>query len=139
MLTLLFMLTLARASPANKFWIEPAGPVSGHPNIKNCTSFIDPIFRVLALHYLGDTSYCQIEPAPISIDGVSNSLKETEALEIMARAAVATMRKSKLDSTPPPLEFSQGDAPFCDVCGHLTVRSGTCYRCPNCGNSMGCS
>ncbi|MDQ3654232.1 MAG: vitamin B12-dependent ribonucleotide reductase, partial [Chloroflexota bacterium] len=32
-----------------------------------------------------------------------------------------------------------GDAPFCDVCGHITVRSGSCYRCLNCGNSMGCS
>jgi len=32
-----------------------------------------------------------------------------------------------------------GDAPVCDVCGHLTVRNGTCYRCLNCGNSMGCS
>jgi len=32
-----------------------------------------------------------------------------------------------------------GDAPFCDVCGHITVRSGTCYTCLNCGNSLGCS
>ena len=32
-----------------------------------------------------------------------------------------------------------GDAPACDVCGSITVRNGTCYRCHNCGNSMGCS
>jgi ribonucleoside-diphosphate reductase alpha chain len=32
-----------------------------------------------------------------------------------------------------------GDAPACDVCGSLTVRNGTCYKCFNCGNSMGCS
>ncbi len=32
-----------------------------------------------------------------------------------------------------------GDAPFCDQCGHVTVRNGACYRCLNCGNSMGCS
>jgi len=32
-----------------------------------------------------------------------------------------------------------GDAPFCDSCGHVTVRNGSCYRCMNCGNSMGCS
>ncbi len=31
------------------------------------------------------------------------------------------------------------DAPACDVCGSITVRNGTCYRCFNCGNSMGCS
>jgi ribonucleoside-diphosphate reductase alpha chain len=34
---------------------------------------------------------------------------------------------------------SMGDAPACDVCGTITVRSGTCYKCVNCGNSMGCS
>ncbi|MEM0982554.1 MAG: adenosylcobalamin-dependent ribonucleoside-diphosphate reductase [Planctomycetota bacterium] len=34
---------------------------------------------------------------------------------------------------------SAGDAPPCDVCGTITVRSGTCYKCLNCGNSMGCS
>lgn len=33
----------------------------------------------------------------------------------------------------------QADAPACDVCGSITVRSGTCYKCQNCGNSMGCS
>jgi ribonucleoside-diphosphate reductase alpha chain len=32
-----------------------------------------------------------------------------------------------------------GDAPACDVCGSITVRNGTCYKCNNCGNSMGCS
>ena len=31
------------------------------------------------------------------------------------------------------------DAPACDICGAITVRNGTCYKCYNCGNSMGCS
>jgi ribonucleoside-diphosphate reductase alpha chain len=33
----------------------------------------------------------------------------------------------------------QTDAPACDRCGAITVRNGTCYKCYNCGNSMGCS
>ena len=32
-----------------------------------------------------------------------------------------------------------GDAPFCNICGHITVRNGACYKCLNCGNSIGCS
>lgn len=31
------------------------------------------------------------------------------------------------------------DAPTCDVCGAITVRNGACYKCLNCGHSMGCS
>jgi ribonucleoside-diphosphate reductase alpha chain len=37
------------------------------------------------------------------------------------------------------LKQNQSDAPACNVCGHITVRSGTCYKCLNCGNSLGCS
>ncbi len=33
----------------------------------------------------------------------------------------------------------QSDAPVCDQCGSITVRNGNCYRCHNCGSSMGCS
>ena len=33
----------------------------------------------------------------------------------------------------------QTDAPSCDNCGSITVRSGNCYLCHNCGNSLGCS
>ena len=32
----------------------------------------------------------------------------------------------------------QEDAPACDVCGTITVRNGTCYKCMNCGNAMEC-
>jgi ribonucleoside-diphosphate reductase alpha chain len=37
------------------------------------------------------------------------------------------------------LSQMMGDAPFCDVCGHITIRNGACYKCLNCGNSLGCS
>ncbi|MBK8310109.1 MAG: hypothetical protein IPL04_03605 [Chitinophagaceae bacterium] len=33
----------------------------------------------------------------------------------------------------------QGDAPACTNCGHITIRSGTCYKCLNCGTQGGCS
>jgi len=32
-----------------------------------------------------------------------------------------------------------GEAPFCEVCGHITIRNGTCFKCLNCGHSQGCS
>lgn len=42
------------------------------------------------------------------------------------------------EPTPKP-QLHTGDTPFCSQCGHLTIRSGTCFKCLNCGNSEGCS
>ncbi|MBI2345298.1 MAG: vitamin B12-dependent ribonucleotide reductase [Deltaproteobacteria bacterium] len=50
----------------------------------------------------------------------------------LAAAAVGAMVSEHLAGL-------MGDAPFCDQCGHVTVRSASCYKCVNCGNSMGCS
>jgi ribonucleoside-diphosphate reductase alpha chain len=33
----------------------------------------------------------------------------------------------------------QADAPPCQVCGSIMLRSGSCYRCANCGSTSGCS
>jgi ribonucleoside-diphosphate reductase alpha chain len=33
----------------------------------------------------------------------------------------------------------QQDAPICPSCGHVAVRNGACYKCLNCGESLGCS
>jgi len=33
----------------------------------------------------------------------------------------------------------QEDAPPCPNCGRITVRNGNCYKCYNCGESLGCS
>jgi ribonucleoside-diphosphate reductase alpha chain len=33
----------------------------------------------------------------------------------------------------------QQDAPTCPKCGHVAVRNGACYKCLNCGESLGCS
>jgi ribonucleoside-diphosphate reductase alpha chain len=53
-----------------------------------------------------------------------------------ASAAAGPDREQRFDD-----QFSHfmADAPACDVCGSITVRNGACYRCYNCGNSMGCS
>jgi len=52
------------------------------------------------------------------------------------RSTVATTQTASVNAA---LSDMMGDAPLCDTCGHITVRNGSCYRCLNCGNSMGCS
>jgi ribonucleoside-diphosphate reductase alpha chain len=79
---------------------------------------------------------------------VARSANEAESLESRNLPAPAPFRgghdaahehaaqASPLDAQ---LDAMMGDAPVCDVCGHITVRNGACYKCLNCGNSMGCS
>jgi ribonucleoside-diphosphate reductase alpha chain len=37
------------------------------------------------------------------------------------------------------LAHFQQDAPTCPKCGHVAVRNGACFKCLNCGESLGCS
>jgi ribonucleoside-diphosphate reductase alpha chain len=61
--------------------------------------------------------------------------------EATARSAAMSETLGEPGGSPldAQLDKMMGDAPVCDVCGHITVRNGACYKCLNCGNSMGCS
>ncbi|MBF8280376.1 MAG: ribonucleoside-diphosphate reductase, adenosylcobalamin-dependent [Candidatus Magasanikbacteria bacterium] len=120
---------------------EPSG-FTNHPNVKMCTSVIDYIFRVLAMEYLGRTDIVQVAPTETRADSFQDVLKaapfikEASATMEIKTASVAASGKTAVDAQ---LEEMMGDAPACDTCGHITVRNGSCYKCLNCGNSMGCS
>ncbi len=123
---------------------EPHGPVQGHPNIKFATSIVDYIFRVLGVEYLQRYDFAQVKPqaAPPKIEDPTDHPAPVPSEP--APATVASMPSQKSDGQEPDalsaqLEEMMGDAPVCDGCGHITVRNGACYKCLNCGNSMGCS
>jgi len=59
--------------------------------------------------------------------------------EVSHGSSSTTRAGSEHDPLTAQLEEMMGDAPVCDGCGHITVRNGACYKCLNCGNSMGCS
>jgi ribonucleoside-diphosphate reductase alpha chain len=131
---------------------EPQGTVLGHPNIKFATSMIDYIFRVLGVEYLKRYDFAQVPPQELQ-EEISNptDVSAGKQAEQAARSMVLpppeqpdTQRglfeqlgvPSSLDEQ---LGEMMGDAPMCDQCGHITVRNGACYKCLNCGSSMGCS
>jgi ribonucleoside-diphosphate reductase alpha chain len=69
----------------------------------------------------GDSGSCKHAAAPAgSVTSSTGAKVMTNALDAQAASAM-------------------GDAPPCSVCGAITVRNGTCYRCFNCGASQGCS
>ena len=55
------------------------------------------------------------------------------------RAAQTAKPDSGMDAVSTAAKSMQSDAPACNVCGHIMMRSGTCYKCLNCGNQGGCS
>ena len=114
---------------------EPQGPVN-HPNIKFSTSIVDYIFRAARHGVPRRTDFVQVKP-------MDADQAEEKAVEALAAAASTSERPAVGAAQGTALEQQMrklmGDAPFCDVCGHITVRNGTCYKCLNCGNTMGCS
>jgi len=147
---------------------EPHGVVSGHPNIKFSTSIVDYIFRVLGVEYLQRYDFAQVKPteAPAVIDDPTGRYLESPSsadrgpqtdpeqavvgkqehplAPLGATASNVTVRNELPMAQPhtaldAQLDEMMGDAPVCDSCGHITVRNGACYKCLNCGNSMGCS
>jgi len=143
---------------------EPSGMVD-HPNIKTTTSIIDFMFRSLAYEYLGRNDLVHVldkpevlntgneewdESTPTIGDRVHElsevrvlgtpSNMNTQAPQVRAHR-METIKKvhNEMDSVNSAAKSMQSDAPPCNTCGHITIRSGTCYKCLNCGNSMGCS
>jgi ribonucleoside-diphosphate reductase alpha chain len=133
---------------------EPSGMVD-HPNIKTTTSLVDFVFRSLAYEYLGRTDLVHVLDKPeISNLGEEDEITLLEKPELSsvritapaatngpAHKAVKAQVKAEvgLDAVNAAAKNMQSDAPACNTCGHITIRSGTCYKCLNCGNSMGCS
>ncbi|MEJ0102397.1 MAG: vitamin B12-dependent ribonucleotide reductase [Bacteroidota bacterium] len=143
---------------------DPAGFVE-HPNIKSTTSIVDFIFRALGYEYLGRTDLVHVLDKPEVMnagtddwDEVPTSLEYDKKPELSnvrvigavsagitpqpvksQRTAPAAKTDSGLNAVNAAAKSMQSDAPACNTCGHITVRSGTCYKCLNCGNSMGCS
>ena len=134
---------------------EPSGMVD-HPNIKTTTSIVDFIFRALAYEYLGRTDLVHVldkptvenlgEASDITLVGKPelSSIRVTAPAATPAPAAKANVvaavnEGGSMDNVTAAAKSMQSDAPACSTCGHITIRSGTCYKCLNCGTSMGCS
>jgi len=98
---------------------EPSG-WSGNPKIGYAKSIVDYIFRWLELKFITGEQGELFKALPVTIPATmpSDGRDPVEALGALVQI---------------------GDAPACNICGSLMVRSGTCYRCGTCGSTSGCS
>jgi len=95
---------------------EPSG-WSGNPKIGYAKSIMDYLFRWLEMRFLKEEQGELFQP-----QSPAQSQRETGSV-VKAIGQVVGL----------------GDGPACIFCGSLMVRSGSCYRCLECGSTSGCS
>jgi ribonucleoside-diphosphate reductase alpha chain len=138
---------------------EPAGPVEGHDNIKNCTSILDLIFRTLGLSYLGQTDFVHIKPSletpeagrAAAAKGVSSGpITGSQTTGLTGSGLKAPLQKPVSQPEPSFIQAASSRSQVsqragytgdnCSSCGSMRVRrNGTCVVCEDCGTTSGCS
>jgi ribonucleoside-diphosphate reductase alpha chain len=143
---------------------EPSG-FTKNPDIRNAASITDYVFRWMAVQFIPgfrEANAPNRNQPELAIPGLQEEVKkkinrpvpelaiadDTDVVE----AKTGSHGNGKGHSQPAPAPAArtvknlsesvahfQQDAPTCPNCGHVTVRNGACYKCLNCGESLGCS
>jgi ribonucleoside-diphosphate reductase alpha chain len=106
---------------------EPSG-FTGNPKLPIAKSITDYIFRWLEQKFL--------------LPGAeeSRTLQPIAAGEAAIKPALTPPKEANFSGLKREKTYETAiDAPACINCGSITVRSGSCYLCPNCGTTSGCS
>lgn len=138
---------------------EPSG-FTKNPEIRNASSITDYVFRWMAMQFVPgyrEANAPARNQPELAMPGLLEELKkkinrpvpelpiseDTDVLELAETAPEATAFRApavrRVRSLSDSVAHFQQDAPTCPNCGHVAVRNGACYKCLNCGESLGCS
>ena len=138
---------------------EPAG-ITDDPDLRIATSLVDYIFRRLAVDYLPLEERAELgilstaERMQPTLPGVeetatpSSGIVEAGAVDrgpAMGSDAATPgpqavpAARAGAEQGAPLARAEQRDAPYCYACGNAMQRAGSCYVCPSCGTTSGCS
>jgi ribonucleoside-diphosphate reductase alpha chain len=120
---------------------EPSG-MTNDPDIRFATSLVDYVFRRLALDHL---------PTEVR-EGLGIRSIEERKLEAQEKVGELTAgvpadaaEPAQPAATPQRIDLVEkqsakaADAPLCYACGSKMQPAGSCYVCPSCGSTSGCS
>ena len=123
---------------------EPSG-MTKNPEVRFAKSIVDYIFRWMASKFLSPEAQFRAgvnlreeyaEDKPSAVAGqVAESLQASRGATL---AAAGPPKVPSRTSEFAPIQ-NQEDAPPCSTCGSLMIRSGSCYKCTNCGTTSGCA
>ena len=138
---------------------EPSG-FTKNPDIRNASSIPDYVFRWLAHQFI--PGYREAanpsRQQELSMPGLVEEMKkhvnrpvpelpisdDTDILDVKSVTTASNGHAPKpahqrANKALTAMITNQQDAPSCPTCGQITVRNGACYKCLNCGESLGCS
>ncbi len=143
---------------------EPSG-FTKNAEIRNAASITDYVFRWMAFQFIPDYREAHTpkrDQPELAIPGLREAEKRTvnrpvpdlplaEETDMIEEATLRPVGNGKKGAANSPksehqvktlsdsVAHFQQDAPTCPSCGHVAVRNGACYKCLNCGESLGCS
>ena len=132
---------------------EPSG-FTKNPQIRRASSIIDYVFRWMGIQFIpgylerttGDTSQQELNIPGLQQAEAQHVNKPVVELPVASGGdgesvdhAAAHSHGHDASAISQSVAHFMEDAPACTTCGHLTVRNGACFKCLNCGESLGCS
>jgi ribonucleoside-diphosphate reductase alpha chain len=126
---------------------EPSG-MTKNPEVRFAKSIVDYIFRWMATKFLSPEAQFR---AGVNMREDPTGVVEAPSANVVSGFSRTETPKATTVGAPvdPPAktksEFShaairnQEDAPPCSTCGSIMIRSGSCYKCANCGTTSGCA
>ncbi len=136
---------------------EPSG-FTKNPEVRNASSITDYVFRWMGFQFIPgyrEAHTVNRNQPELGIPGLMDEVKkhvnrpvpelpiseDTDTLELSATTGNGHKPSGKktIATLSDSVAHFQQDAPTCPNCGHMAVRNGACYKCLNCGESLGCS
>jgi ribonucleoside-diphosphate reductase alpha chain len=132
---------------------EPSG-FTKNPEIRNASSITDYVFRWLALQFIPgyreSVTVARTQPE-LAMPGLEEEIKKKvnrpvpelpiadDNPDVVELKTGNGHKHDRRATTLTSMITNQQDAPTCPNCGNVVVRNGACYKCLNCGESLGCS
>jgi ribonucleoside-diphosphate reductase alpha chain len=111
---------------------EPSG-FTNNPDIPIAKSISDYIFRWLGMKFLPKDETSEATQAAETLRAA------TSPGEDASRRILSVKHNSAMEKNEKVVFQTQADAPPCHECGSIMIRSGSCYKCIQCGATSGCS
>jgi ribonucleoside-diphosphate reductase alpha chain len=125
---------------------EPSG-MTDDPDFRIATSILDYVFRLLAAEYLPveERHLLGIRTSGERQSEIESTFQDQGNGEPEAGNANgkkngdASQAEGVITLGPAIAEAHSGSLPFCGTCGVQMQPAGSCFACPSCGSTSGCS